>query len=168
VTSNDKHFWCHIGDAPSYCMFKTTRNMFPITPGTLLYLLVGNFRGKRVICLKVLNDGLLIVTDPYKINGVPPLRVRLDCVLATSISIDISGANVRQFLDEYYSMSKEDSAPSGYENSSSFFTASNDTRVTRVGDNSHKTRKVSKIIIPVLKTYRNGRYLKKSLMKCKK
>lgn len=61
-----------------------------ITPGAILIILAGKHKGKRVVCLEVNNNkGTVLVTGPYKCNGVPLKFIHHSYVIGTKTKIDI-------------------------------------------------------------------------------
>lgn len=61
-----------------------------------MILVAGRFRGKRVVLLKNLDQGVLLVTGPFKINGVPLRRVNAKYVIATSEKVDLAGVDSKK------------------------------------------------------------------------
>merc|ERR1711907_221241 len=77
-----------------------------IVPGSVVIVLSGRFRGKRVVVLKTLPSGLLLVTGPYNLNGVPLKRVNAAYVIPTSTKLNVSKVDVSKVDDAWFARDK--------------------------------------------------------------
>ncbi|KAF3922453.1 hypothetical protein AA313_de0206883 [Arthrobotrys entomopaga] len=132
-----------------------------LVPGTVLIILAGRFRGKRVVYLKPLDGGVLLVTGPFKLNGVPLRRVNARYVIATSTKIELPSLNLDKYDDKYFA--KEDSAKKSGEEE--FFDAAKAAQEKKTIPESRTTDQleVDKALISVIKqTPQLTSYLKSS------
>ncbi|CAJ1948392.1 unnamed protein product [Sphenostylis stenocarpa] len=105
---------------PLFNKIKPKLTKLSVTPGTVLILLAGRFKGKRIVFLKQLPSCNRVVNVassvfpvftyffnseycPFKINGVPLRRVSQSYVIATSTKVDVSTVNMDKFDDKYFS-----------------------------------------------------------------
>ena len=89
-----------------------------IEPGSVLILLASKFRGRRVVFLKQLESGLLLVTGPYALNGVPLKRVNQRYCIATSTKVNLGGADFKSITDATF---KRESVSKGPKSAEKFF-----------------------------------------------
>lgn len=97
-----------------------------IEAGRVLILLSGRFRGKRVVFLKQLQSGLLLVTGPYKYNGVPLRRVNQVYTLTTSTKVDLKGVDASKIDDKLFKREKKSKS-----SEEKFFAESSKVRISR-------------------------------------
>jgi len=92
-----------------------------LTPGTVCIPLSGPFRGKHVVFLKQMaKSGLLLVTGPYKVNGVPLRRINARFVIATSTKVSLPAMKLDKFDDAYF---KKPASAKGKQGEEEFFAA---------------------------------------------
>jgi len=131
-----------------------------LTPGSVVILLSGRFRGKRCVFLKQLKSGLLLVTGPYKINGVPLRRVNATYVIATSTSIDVSKVNTDKFTDEYFKRPATATAKKGEEDFFAQEAEKTEIAPERIEDQKAMDAQVLPLVkkVPMLKDYLNAHF----------
>jgi len=139
-----------------------------ITPGTVLILLAGHFKGKRVVFLKQLASGLLLVSGPFKVNGVPIRRVNQAYVIATSTKLDIGSVDLSKYTDAYFKREVEKKKKS----ESQFFEAEKETEEKQLPAERKEDQKALDALllpliekVPDLKSYLGARFGLKSGVK---
>ncbi|CAM6112899.1 unnamed protein product [Calypogeia fissa] len=139
-----------------------------ITTGTVLILLAGRFKGKRVVFLKQLEGGLLLVTGPFKVNGVPLRRVNQNYVIATSTKLDIGSVDVSKYTDAYFKREVEKKK----KGESEFFEAEKEREEKVVPEEKKDDQKsLDALLLPIiektpdLKSYLSARFSLKSGVK---
>jgi len=133
-----------------------------ITPGTVLILLAGRFRGKRVVFLKQLESGLLLVTGPFKVNGVPLRRVNQAYVIATSTKVELDGVKIDEKLNDSYFTKSASKGPRSAE-SEFFEDGKPKAKEAYPESKSHDQKHLDKAIITSIKKTENlTKYLQSS------
>ena len=142
---------------------KKTHISAELVPGQVVILLSGRFRGRRVVFLKKLESGLLLVTGPYKYNGVPLKRVNAAYVLPTNTKLKLDekvadSVNDKLFLKTLIKREKEED-----------FFVDEKTKRERITEERKKAQndvdtQVKKAVdeVPMMKEYLRNRFALKS------
>lgn len=93
-----------VAKRPTRGSFKTHKRNTrkSLKPGRILILLAGKHKGKRVVLLKVLNSGLLLVTGPFSLNSCPLRRISQRYVIATQTRVNISKVEIPAHINDVY------------------------------------------------------------------
>jgi len=126
-----------------------------LTPGTVLILIAGRFKGRRVIMLKVLESGLLLVTGPYAINGVPFRRVNPAYVIATSTRITLPSIPALNDIKDDYFRPKKEKKPKKTKDGGGFF----EKKAQKKGLSSERKKLQRKIDLEVRKAADKDKFL---------
>ena len=142
---------------------KKTHISAELVPGQVLILLSGRFRGRRVVFLKKLESGLLLVTGPYKYNGVPLKRVNAAYVLPTNTKLKVDD-KVAQSVDDKLFLRRDIKRESEKD-----FLVDEKTKKERLTDDRKKAQedvdtKVKKAVdeVPMMKEYLRNRFALKN------
>mmetsp|Transcript_76318 Transcript_76318/g.210655 ORF Transcript_76318/g.210655 Transcript_76318/m.210655 type:complete len:183 (+) Transcript_76318:166-714(+) len=116
---------------------KTAKLRSTITPGTVLILLAGRYRGRRVVFIKQLESGLLLVTGPFAVSKIPLRRVNQRYCIATSTKVDLNGSDYSSVSDEYF---KREEKKKPKKSESSFFATEKEHKgISEEGKAAQKT-----------------------------
>lgn len=73
-----------------------------LVPGKVLILLAGRHKGKRVVLLKVLKSGLLLVNGPFYLNSCPLRRISQRYVISTKTRVNLKGVTIPEHINDPY------------------------------------------------------------------
>ena len=133
-------------------------------PGQVVILLSGRFRGRRVVFLKKLESNLLLVTGPYKYNGVPLKRVNAAYVLPTNTVLKVDEKVADSVKDSLFTKKVEIERKSEKD-----FFVEDEVKKKRITEEKKKAQndvdtQVKKAVdeVPMMKEYLRNRFALKS------
>lgn len=114
--------------------------------------------------MKNLEDNTLLVSGPFKVNGVPLRRVNSRYVIATSTKVNVEGVDVSKFNVEYFAREK---VPRSKKSEAEFFNEAQpkkEIKAERVADQKSVDASLLSEIkkTPLLKQYLSASFSLKS------
>ena len=114
---------------------------------------------QRVVFLKQLESGLLLVTGPFYVNGVPLRRVNQAFVIATQTKVDLSALQLPEYLDDgYFRRTKVDKKKKGDGNIFADSSSSYEVSDRRKGDQALVDEQVKQRIDKMMAGYLRAKF----------
>jgi large subunit ribosomal protein L6e len=132
-----------------------------LVPGRVVILLAGRHKGKRVIVMKALATGLLLVNGPYYLNRCPLRRVSQRYVIATKTRVNIKKVKLPEHLNDSYF--KRPSKKGKNKNAEGDIFAKKEEKYLPTEQRKQDQKVVDKQVKEALKTHRLYNVLKKYL-----
>ena len=129
-----------------------------IKPGSVLILTSGRYRGSRVVFLKQLESGLLLVSGPFKVNGVPLKRVNQVYTITTSTQVNIKGVAVDKVSDATFKDKSAKSTGRDIFNENQKKTLSADRKALQKSVDDALVKNIGADKAPFLKEYLRARF----------
>lgn len=73
-----------------------------LIPGRVVIVVAGKHKGKRVVLLRVLQSGLLLISGPFSLNSCPIRRISQRYVIATQTRINMEKVVVPDHINDTY------------------------------------------------------------------
>lgn len=137
-----------------------------VAPGTIAIMLAGRFRGRHCVVLKQADTKdakTLVVSGPYKYNGIPLRRVNRRYIIATSTKVDLSGADLSKVTKATFARAKKEKkakSAAGFLNKKGAKAAAAAAGKKKIPDERVALQKqVDAAVIAAIKKDKNGKIL---------
>lgn len=93
-----------VTDRPTKGCFKVHKRntRSSLIPGRVVIIVAGKHKGKRVVVLKVLKSGLLLITGPFSLNSCPLRRISQRYIIATQTRINMEKVVIPEHINDAY------------------------------------------------------------------
>ncbi|XP_037946174.1 60S ribosomal protein L6 [Teleopsis dalmanni] len=132
-----------------------------LVPGRVLIMLAGRHQGKRVVLLKVLSSGLLLVTGPFSLNSCPLRRVSQRYVIGCKARVNLGDYKLPEHINDSYFRRLKIKKEKKTGEADIFATTKERFQPNEQRKKDQKD--VDNVVLKALKTHPEGKYFKKYL-----
>jgi len=129
-----------------------------LTPGTIVIMVAGRYAGKRAVIVKHLKSGLLLLTGPHKLNGIPLRRMNQIYVIGTSTKLDLTNAKLDHLDDKVFKRVKKQK-----KNAENAIFDTKKEKIQLTDERRKLQQEVDEVVIKAVKAHADGKLLRRYL-----